>query len=465
MLYESESGDMSMALTGEALISRSLSCFREERFLKMVQMLRDADVAFTNAECLFQNYEDSPNTMAGGGSPGGTYMASHPRNIKELQWLGIDLVACANNHGSDFGEGGVLTNIKYLDEAGMPHAGSGRNMTEAQAPVYLDTPKGRVALIAAADWGPRRLGGFPWPFPMGVKAGEQSPYSKGRPGYNLIEHRVVLTVDRKTFDALRRASKELGFEAEKAKVPTERSKAEEEDIDTDTMFHFMGNRFILGDKFSIATLAKRKDLESNFKWVRDARRMADWVLVSFHNHGATSSPDFPSEHCKVFARGCIDAGADIFIGHGPHRDRGIEIYKGKPIFYSLGDFILENDTVQWAPYDHMARFGLGYENTPADLYDARSGNETRGQSINSRSWESAIAMLSYKGKKLKEIRLHPIDLGMGLPRGQRGRPLLAEPGGEVSRRVLKKLQQMSEPFGTKIVIKNGTGVIRPSSAL
>ena len=217
MLYESESGDILVALTGESLITRSLSKFREERFLKMGQMLRDADVAFTNAECLFQDYKDYPNTLAGGGSLVGTYMASHPSNIKELQWLGIDIVACANNHASDYGEGGVLTNIKYLDEAGMPHAGSGLNMTEAQSPVYLDTPKGRVALIAAADWGPRGRGGSPWPFPMGVMAGEQSPYSKGRPGYNLIRHRVVFTVDREAFDELRRISKELGFEAEKTR--------------------------------------------------------------------------------------------------------------------------------------------------------------------------------------------------------------------------------------------------------
>ncbi len=461
MLYESESKDILMALTGESLISRSVSVFREERFLKMAQMVKDADVAFTNAECLFQNYEDYPNTLAGGGSPGGTYMASHPRNIKELQWLGIDMVSCANNHGSDFGEGGVLTNIKYLDEAGMPHAGSGRNMTEARAPVYLDTPKGRVALIAAADWGPRRSGGLPWPLPMGVMAGEQSPYSKGRPGYNLIRHRVVLTVDRAAFDALRRISNELRFEAEKATVPTERSRAEEGDIDSDTTFHFMGNRFVLGDRFSMTTVANRNDIEANLKWIRDARRMADWVLVSFHNHGATSSPEEPSEHAKLFARNCIEAGADVFIGHGPHRDRGIEIYQGKPIFYSLGNFILQNDTVQWAPYDQMARFGLGWNNTPADLYDARSGNETRGQTINPRNWESAIAMVSYKGKRLNEIRLYPIDLGKGLPRSQRGRPLLAEPNGEVSNRVLEKFRLMSEPFGTRIEAKDGTGIIRP----
>lgn len=456
MLYESEKGDIFIALTGDSLITRNLSRFREDRYLPMVKMLRDADVAFTNAECLFMDYEDCPNTFAGGGSPIGTYMASHPRNIKELQWLGIDMVSCANNHASDYGDGGVLTNIRHLDEAGMPHTGSGRNMAEARSPVYLDTPQGRVAMLSSADWGPRGRAGSPWPFPMGVMAGEQSSYVKGRPGVNLIRHRPVFTVDREAFEALRRLSKELGFEDEKAGHRATLATVGQ-DEDTDTIFHFMDTKFVLGDKFSLSTVANRDDIEANLKWVKDARRMSDWVMVSFHNHGASPAGDQPSEHAMVFARACIEAGADIFIVHGPHRDRGIEIYQGKPIFYGLGNFIYQNDTVQWLPYDAMARFGLGWDNTPADFYDARSSKEVRRNTWN---WETAVVTVNFKSGQLKEIRLHPVELGIDLPRGQRGRPLLAETGSEVSNRVLQKFQQMSEPFGTKIDIENGVGVIR-----
>jgi poly-gamma-glutamate synthesis protein (capsule biosynthesis protein) len=115
-------------------------------------------------------------------------MAAPPDSVDELKWLGIDIVSTANNHCSDFGEGGVMTSLEYLDQFGMAHAGTGANLTEARAPGYLDTRKGRVALIAAADWGPRGSGGQPWPHPMGVMAGEQAPYSLGRPGCNLIRH-------------------------------------------------------------------------------------------------------------------------------------------------------------------------------------------------------------------------------------------------------------------------------------
>ena len=99
-LYNSESGDISMVLTGESLISRRMRVFKEERFTRMREIIQGGDVSFTNAEMLFHDYAHSPNAHQLG-----TYMRSDPANIKELQWLGINLVSCSNNHGYDFGEG------------------------------------------------------------------------------------------------------------------------------------------------------------------------------------------------------------------------------------------------------------------------------------------------------------------------------------------------------------------------
>ena len=98
--YNSESGDITMVLTGESLITRGTSMFTEENYLKMVEIMRAGDVTFTNAEMIFHDYE-SPNNP----HQLGTYMRSSPQNIKELQWMGINLVACSNNHAYDFGEG------------------------------------------------------------------------------------------------------------------------------------------------------------------------------------------------------------------------------------------------------------------------------------------------------------------------------------------------------------------------
>jgi hypothetical protein len=71
------------------------------------------------------------------------------------------------------------------------------------------------------------------------------------------------------------------------------------------------------------------------------------------------------------------AGSNLFVGHGPHVLRGIEIYKGKPIFCSLANFIFENETVRFQPQENYDQFKLPLTATPADFYDARSANDTR----------------------------------------------------------------------------------------
>jgi hypothetical protein len=112
MPYEAQQGDVSMAFGGEAMISRALTPFREERFLALRELLHASDVRFVNGEMLFHNYEDPPTYLSQ------TYMRCDPRFIADLQWFGVNLLSCANNHAYDYGERGVLTNIQSLDQAG-----------------------------------------------------------------------------------------------------------------------------------------------------------------------------------------------------------------------------------------------------------------------------------------------------------------------------------------------------------
>jgi len=69
-----------------------------------------------------------------------------------------------------------------------------------------------------------------------------------------------------------------------------------------------------------------------------------------------------------------------------------------------------------------------------------------------------VAVCNYNAGKLKEIVLHPIDLGYGRPIPQRGRPVLAD--GDVAKEILIWLKNASEPFGTKIDIEDSKGYIR-----
>ena len=457
MLYEAESNDIQIAISGDSIISRSMSVFKEKRFLNLVELLNGADVAITNAEMLFHNYEDPPT-----GRPGGTYMRADPKIIKELQWLGIKMVSCSNNHAYDFGENGILTNIRNLDEYGMPHAGTGRNLSEARSPAYLDTPKGRIALISVTSSGPQAM-----------RAGEQWRDGAGRPGANVLRYMTQYTVDKPVFDGLRRLSEGLGFERFKAHRranPWQGNFAE--DDDNQLFLPSLNNEwqypepnatlFTLGENFETQHILDREDVEGNLQRIRDARRQADWVIVSMHTHEQGNTSDDPADLVVAFAHAAIDAGADVFSGHGPHVDRGIEIYNGKPIFYALGHLTLQNDTVAQMPWDNMTRVGLGWEATPADFFDFRSGrehlDEWAGFAVEPFRWRNAVATITFKAKQLLEIRLYPIDLGFKRPRSQRGRPALAD--GKVAEEVLSLFQRLSAPYGTRVDVEDGVGVIK-----
>lgn len=73
--------------------------------------------------------------------------------------------------------------------------------------------------------------------------------------------------------------------------------------------------------------------------VEGAKTFADIVIVSMHSGDEYELE--PNENQKAFARAAIDAGADIVVGHHPHVVQSAEIYQGKPIYYSLGNFVFD----------------------------------------------------------------------------------------------------------------------------
>ena len=86
--------------------------------------------------------------------------------------------------------------------------------------------------------------------------------------------------------------------------------------------------------------------------------------------------------------------------------------------------------------------------------DNRSRNGTIGFPVMPNIWCAVMAGWTIEDGKVTEVTLYPIDLGMKMSRGQRGLPRLS--GDEDT---LRYLQSLSEPFGTKIEIKDGVGMI------
>ena len=65
-----------------------------------------------------------------------------------LKAMGFDLMNRANNHVFDSDKEGMFSTIEQLDTAGIVHAGTGKNLEDARAPAFFDSPKGRVGLVA-----------------------------------------------------------------------------------------------------------------------------------------------------------------------------------------------------------------------------------------------------------------------------------------------------------------------------
>jgi poly-gamma-glutamate capsule biosynthesis protein CapA/YwtB (metallophosphatase superfamily) len=452
MIYRSEQGDISLFLAGDAMPARGLKDFDEPGYLALLALCRGADASFANLETTVRELDEG----AANPTPG-TPMSTPPALLDDLAWMGLRLLSCANNHATDYGVAGLEAMLAHLRRAKIACAGAGSNLAEARRPTYLDTKSGRVALTAATSF-----------YPRGTQAAEQRPDARGRPGVNPLDFSTSYTVDDASLAALARLSEKLGLSQLRARQRAMFFSAQEAPEDSADAMSFLGHRFQRGAGFAASTKVSTADAEANLRWIREARRQADWVIFSLHNHefgpaGALTAAtnvgmEEPARFAVEFAHAAIDAGADVVAGHGPHLTLGVEIYKDRPILYSLGNFIFQNDNVPVFPAESYSRFGLDDKATPTDFLDARTGNETRGFPAAPEYWQSIAATCEFKGRRLAALRLHPLDLGHGLSRAQRGRPVLAE--GKIADAILARMRRLSQRFGTEIAIEGESGVVR-----
>lgn len=429
LAYRDGEGSIRLALTGDSIITRRLSVHEEPAFMGLRKLIRDADAAFTNLEMLFHDFGDGVIPAA---NSGGSYMRADPDLARELAWMGFDLVSRANNHAMDYGVGGLRATTRAVEKAGLMHAGIGENLALAREPAYLDTGAGRVALVSVAST-----------FPDGSEAGPRRDDVRGRPGLSPLYFGDLYTLPPARMEALRDIHRNLPLGG---RVEDDHLRRGDE-------------VFAPGDSYGRTTELYESELQAITAVVADAGRQANWVIVSSHTHEQGSNLQEPPRFLVEFAHAVIDAGADVFVGHGPHVLRGIEIYKGKPVFYSLGNFLFQVETLARQPADNYKRVGLDADSLPGQYHDAVVAAMDGGFPARPAVWQSVVAEPVFREGALESIRLHPITLGHGLARPQRGRPMKADE--KLSRRIIDALKEHSEPFGTAIEYDGGVGVIRP----
>lgn len=89
----------------------------------------------------------------------------------------------------------------------------------------------------------------------------------------------------------------------------------------------------------VLTQPVESDLKRLLDDILQLRQQVDVVIVALH-FGLLRIPRVISDYQVTAAHACIDAGADLIVGHSPHIPKAIEVYKGKAIFYSLGVFCM-----------------------------------------------------------------------------------------------------------------------------
>jgi poly-gamma-glutamate synthesis protein (capsule biosynthesis protein) len=205
----------------------------------------------------------------------------------------------------------------------------------------------------------------------------------------------------------------------------------------------VGARFRVGERFGVETerqLSSEGDREGDLSAIAEAAARADLVIASIHAHDQ-------GRWLREFAGDAIKRGAGIVFVHGPHQIRAIELREGKPIFYSMGDFAFEIKSVARLPAEAYERRGLNDNATPADVV-AWDQQRQQSQLRDPKVFEGFVAVLSVVEKRVRQIRLLPVDLQFGGGDDQRGRPQLATP--QMGKRIVEAVAKLSEPYGTKI---------------
>ncbi len=383
-------------------------------FRPVAALMRSADVTFANAEgnmfdlAEFKGYAAAEN--------GGGYPLQPLATVRAFQSLGINLLSRANNHATDWGDAGLRASGAALDSLGLAHAGAGMSLDEARAPAILTTPKGKVALIAAAST-------FTGMSPAGNAFRGAGP----RPGVNPLRFEAVTLVTREEMPALIAIANRIGWQGYDLPGPD----AKEVRI-ADRLYR-------VAERPGMTYVVDPQDRTALLDSIRRARMVADWVVFSIHAHesGSGSYVDpTPGDFLPPLFRDLIDAGADMVIRHGPHELQGVEIYRGKPIFYSMGSLFFDLDRKITAQGPNGP---ITFE-PPAEWFD------------------SMVAMTRFQGRNVRDIVLYPLMINSA-PGAARGLPFRAK--GAEARRILAQLSEQSRAFGTSIRIAGEVGTILP----
>lgn len=423
--------------------------------------------------------------------------------------MGIDLVSRANN--KDPRAPGVWNNLKEVERVGITHAGIARSMGEARMARYFATPKGLVGFA-----GIYALGGLDACCAGGTRV-HVSPVQLTavramKAAILARRDEVEVPVPLPSPDAEGEA-KLFGLTFTTATVPADEPAVKPALYPGDgapgpddgirntlrlTLFHGVtapqmallreiagqaghGDLKAFGTQFRVMDRPGEhsfdmnpQDLREILTQIRTAKQASDVLVTNIHWHQnrydfqAYSYDHFPADFEIKFAHMAVDQGVDVFVGQGVHTLKGIEIYKGKPIFYGTSNFIFQS-AIMPLPKGHYPGQKPGEGSFHGPFKEFEEANAAGGPIVGEHEFqgfwqlkptlESYVAYTRFDGGKLKEVVIYPVDLGQTQrPGSQVGIP--RKPSPEVAKKILDEIVEYSKPFGTVITVEDGVGYIR-----
>jgi hypothetical protein len=429
-------GRFTLVGAGDCIITRRVSEVTHPDFRALVELLRGADCAWGNCEIVV----GKGGELHPAWKDGDPHVCGDPWTADELRWMGFTLMGTANNHTVDYGEQGLLSTLENLDRVGIAHAGSGLDLEAAARPGYADSAAGRVGLVSCAST-----------FPPYFAAAPAHPYVKGRPGLNPLKVKAAVVLDDATFQRLKAARQvlaEIWAENDDQGLGGPKPPADPKKLD-------LCDEFIIrdGDRVDYQSEGDPADVKRIGEAIAAARAGSHVVVASIHAHEARRKHELSDLFIQPFAHACIDAGADVYFSSGPHVLRGIELYKGKPIFYSLANFFFQVETHRFTPAEDYTSWGMDGRTIDPLALEHKIGFVQKP-----RYWRSVAPRITFEGGKVTAVELFPLTLGFDEPADRRGTPRLAR--GEEAAAILAHLASLSAPYGTVVEVDGDVGRLR-----
>ncbi|WP_043311061.1 CapA family protein [Pseudomonas sp. ML96] len=436
---------------GDIIITHAIADKLARKSPELLDILKRGDVVVGNYECTaidFNRYDGYPEALSGF-----SWLLSDADAPADLASIGFNMMSRANNHALDWGAAGLKMTDELLDDAGIAHAGTGGSLAAARAPAFVNTDKARVSLISYATT-----------FEANAPASDGLGMVPPRPGLSPLRttpHRLVSPQD---FAVLKRLNEQEAFQDHYLL----RTLHGEHSVHLGMALHYRVDPNAAPGTVRIHYECDKLDQAAIVRDLRQAKQSSDFTIVAQHTHEPDNQCIEVPNYLPTLARSLVDNGADMLCGHGPHQIRGIDIYKGKPLLYSLGNFCFMDNSMKLMPADKWeSREWLAAEafigpkgitnprlTTAAEFLEWKRVVGIFSEPV----WfESVVAECHFKADgTLREMLLHPIELGFNGRDAERGIPRLAFDTAEndaQAQRIIERLRDLSAEFGTVIDIE------------